>query len=745
MARTIPSCLELFTAAVAATAVAAGVSAHFSPETLSAAAALGGAAGSTVGSVGGNLLTDLFKVLHRRGAERWLEGRSAIDENGRVESALRLAHLKALGVVLDRFDTVWPEMPQGDERRSVERFSQELHDFLSPERDTAKRAAFRTDDTLAADEQRVRKAVLDALPDAFDIALAARRDAGETAAIVESFNQLRAALEKAILAEIRLRTATLDEALPTAFTRSFDGAGFPDSWFDLFVRDAAFRLTQPTGFAAVWQTEQLSLVRAIAEAHTATLARIEQGQTAQTAILVGIDERMQRMERIMAGWEASPAAREAEKAGLDRSTIVSLAQRLRPEETLDFDQAMRELERAVAIACDIIARGQRGTNHDEFVNAVLARVAADTQAGKFDAGARAIDEGLAELDAAHRRSKVTLLEAAIQQHTLRRDAPAVAQRIETLVAVAHEAARPAWHPAFRERYDSLYADGGTKGVNFSLSVAIMLAQRMVATASDSTERGTAGTLLGNALWTLGERESGTARLEEAVASYRAALEEWTRERVPLDWALTQNNLGNALGTLGERESGTARLEEAVAAYRAALDEMTRERVPLGWAMTQNNLGNALQMLGERESGTARLEEAVAAYRAALEETTRERVPLDWAMTQNNLGNAIQMLGERESGTARLEEAVAAYRAALEETTRERVPLDWAMTQSNLGTALRTLGERESGTARLEEAVAAWDQCLTVVATAWLPEWVQEVRADREAALAEIARRANPPA
>ena len=36
--------------------------------------------------------------------------------------------------------------------------------------------------------------------------------------------------------------------------------------------------------------------------------------------------------------------------------------------------------------------------------------------------------------------------------------------------------------------------------------------------------------------------------------------------------MTQNNLGNALWTLGERESGTARLEEAVAAYRAALEE-----------------------------------------------------------------------------------------------------------------------------------------------------------------------------
>ena len=87
--------------------------------------------------------------------------------------------------------------------------------------------------------------------------------------------------------------------------------------------------------------------------------------------------------------------------------------------------------------------------------------------------------------------------------------------------------------------------------------------------------------------------------------------------MPLDWATTQNNLGNALRMLGERESDTARLEEAVTAYRDALTERTRERVPLGWAMTQNNLGAALWTLGERESGTARLEEAIAAWEACL--------------------------------------------------------------------------------------------------------------------------------
>ena len=63
---------------------------------------------------------------------------------------------------------------------------------------------------------------------------------------------------------------------------------------------------------------------------------------------------------------------------------------------------------------------------------------------------------------------------------------------------------------------------------------------------------------------------------------------------PARRATLQIALGNALTTLGERESGTERLEQAVTAYTEALKEVTRERVPLGWAMTQNNLGTALE-------------------------------------------------------------------------------------------------------------------------------------------------------
>ena len=94
--------------------------------------------------------------------------------------------------------------------------------------------------------------------------------------------------------------------------------------------------------------------------------------------------------------------------------------------------------------------------------------------------------------------------------------------------------------------------------------------------------------------------------------------------------MTQNNLGNVLRTLGAREVGTERLEQAVDACRAALEVCTREREPLPWALAQSSLGNTLATLGEREGSTECLGKAVDAYRAALNVYTRERVPFDWA-------------------------------------------------------------------------------------------------------------------
>jgi hypothetical protein len=77
------------------------------------------------------------------------------------------------------------------------------------------------------------------------------------------------------------------------------------------------------------------------------------------------------------------------------------------------------------------------------------------------------------------------------------------------------------------------------------------------------------------------------------------------------------NLGNALRILGERESGTAELEEAVSTYREVLQENTR--APLDWAMTQNNLGLVHIAFFNKDRQPRHLDDALEAVDGALEE------------------------------------------------------------------------------------------------------------------------------
>ncbi len=230
-------------------------------------------------------------------------------------------------------------------------------------------------------------------------------------------------------------------------------------------------------------------------------------------------------EQVVALLDKREIAKAAE-AGLERSTILELARPLRSGEAIDFNQAIVELRNAVAIALDVIARGERGTNQEAFVEDVLKRVAETTKKGDFDGGAKTVDEALAELDQRDaerrqslQRSRETLLEAGVEQDLLRRDPVAVARRVEAIAALETK---------FREQWDAFFAEGDEKGINLSLEVAIEMARRMLACAGSADPRGTALNLLGIALRTLGERASGTERLEEAVSAFREALQERTR-------------------------------------------------------------------------------------------------------------------------------------------------------------------------------------------------------------------------
>ena len=366
------------------------------------------------------------------------------------------------------------------------------------------------------------------------------------------------------------------------------------------------------------------------------------------------------------------AEEEARAREVAEGFIHEMAKKVAGDRSLDFEGKKQAVRNAIDIYERELAGGQVQTNIDTIVDEALARARSLVDVGKSGLARatlrKAAEEMHREEEERHERyiKGITVLynrERDISLATY--DGAAAAEAIVLLAQAIHGTNSAMVARALNSEAATLYEYGRDRGSNVHLTALIALRRKLLDAASSDDERGIAHNNLGIALSTLGERESGTGKLTEAVAAYRAALEERTRDRVPLDWAMTQINLGIALSRLGERESGTARLEEAVAAYRAALEERTRDRVPLDWAATQMNLGIALATLGERESGTARLEEAVAAYRAALEERTRDRVPLDWAMSLGNQGVAMMRLADRNKDVAMAKTAFEQINTAYE--------------------------------------------------------------------------------
>ena len=205
--------------------------------------------------------------------------------------------------------------------------------------------------------------------------------------------------------------------------------------------------------------------------------------------------------------------------------------------------------------------------------------------------------------------------------------------------------------------------------------------------------------LGMVLAFLGVRRLEPAWLEEAVAAFRLALEEFTRERDPEKWAILQAHLGLALSRLGFYKVSTQLEEEAVVAFRLVLQEQSRDRAPLHWGWAQRSLGEALVSLGRTEqrtpipwkTGTMQFREALTAYRMGLEETPREHEPWDWAAAQEAIGDVSMSLADSERRPTWLEEAVAAYGQALEEYTPERAPRHWHRAHQSMESATTLLG------------------------------------------------------
>ena len=253
------------------------------------------------------------------------------------------------------------------------------------------------------------------------------------------------------------------------------------------------------------------------------------------------------------------------EAGLSEEAILGQIRRV-SEHTNDPQAALADLEVALTRLANFEADANRPSNHSSQIDTAVAQAGVLVNQDRLS-DARALLADQRERAAAEMQR---LLSKEIDVALIDGDAAGAAALI--VEQADHDAGGRAAFAALRQLQDDYYVAGRDKGVALDLRVSIALARLLVGRAEGRDETGAALNDLGIALATLGARDSGTERLEQAVAAYQQALKEYTRDRVPLDWAMTQYNWAKTELTLFEKTAQAAHLDRAQDLLRAAAAE-----------------------------------------------------------------------------------------------------------------------------------------------------------------------------
>lgn len=200
-----------------------------------------------------------------------------------------------------------------------------------------------------------------------------------------------------------------------------------------------------------------------------------------------------------------------------------------------------------------------------------------------------------------------------------------------------------------------------------------------------------------------EKDNRLQNCTKAIEAYKKALTIYTLESFPRPYAVTKNNLGMAYVTLAEVgkkqvENYVKNYGKAIKAYKEALQVFTKEKFPLEYAGVQNSLGITYRKLAEMLYGNHKADNyrslALEAFEEALTVYTLEDFPVLYAVAYNNLGNIYFMLAEVEDEVENYGKAIKAYEEALKVHTSERSPRQYADTKNNLGNVYGALAEVE---------------------------------------------------
>jgi tetratricopeptide (TPR) repeat protein len=181
-----------------------------------------------------------------------------------------------------------------------------------------------------------------------------------------------------------------------------------------------------------------------------------------------------------------------------------------------------------------------------------------------------------------------------------------------------------------------------------------------------------------------------ARMEAALECHRTASELYLSREQLDDWAREEYNQGNAWCELPE-EGYPDKWQQAIMHYEQSLRIRTRDKNPLRYAATLQNLGTAYRQLKTGDK-TANVLKATDCYRRALQVYDLASFPVQHAALHNNFGNAYLSLAMVKDGIKQrcAQHALEHLNRALRVRTRAEYPEDYAVTQYNRGQAFLLL-------------------------------------------------------
>ncbi len=162
----------------------------------------------------------------------------------------------------------------------------------------------------------------------------------------------------------------------------------------------------------------------------------------------------------------------------------------------------------------------------------------------------------------------------------------------------------------------------------------------------------------------------------------AALQVYTFERYPFQYAKTYSQLGIIYQHYGVASGQQEFIEQAIHCYKSALWVYNRDTFPEQWTMLQTYMGCAYAYRSQGKAGD-NIEYAIYCHEMALRVVPRTLFPTIWATAQTHLADAYRqrILGDRPDN---LKRALACYRAALPVFTQKGFPREWAAIHTKLG-------------------------------------------------------------